>query len=183
MPATDRQLVERARRGDRDAFEVLVRRHLDATYAVALGVLGEPADAEDVAQDALVLALERLDECRQPDRFRGWLLAIARNTALNRLQAARVRAASPLESVGGLASEARRTNPAAHTEDALLRRRLLRALDTLDPVRREVVLLHDLEGWKHREIADALGLPEGTVRSHLSLARRSLRERLVEEDS
>ena len=180
MLQSDRRLVERARRGDRDAFDALARRYLDAAYAVALAVLREPADAEDAAQDALVTALERLDECRQPDRFRGWLLTIVRNTAKNRLRSLTLRAGVPVEDAG-LASEARDADPASYTETGRLRERLLAALDTLDPVRREVVLLHDLEGWKHREIGAALGLPEGTVRSHLSLARKALRERLGKE--
>ncbi|MGH7476274.1 MAG: RNA polymerase sigma factor [Longimicrobiales bacterium] len=173
MPDTDRELVERARLGERDAFEVLVRRHLPGAYATAIAVLHEPADAEDVTQDAFVVALERLDECRQPDRFAAWLMRIVRNRAHNYRRAAKVRAASPLSVAEG------QTSPSGDSADrAQLRVRLTRALEMLNDTHREVVLLHDLEGWRHREIAEALELPEGTVRSHLFHARRALRREL-----
>jgi len=175
MAATDAQLVERARGGDAGAFELLVRRYLRAAYAVALAELGDPAEAEDACQDALVTALEKLEECRQPERFARWLLQIVRNRARSLRRRSAVRAANSLEEVRGLPGTAR---PDRDAERAELRSRLLAALATLTPVQREVVLLHDLEGWRHREIADWLGLPEGTVRSHLFHARRALRARL-----
>src|SRR5688500_3546073 len=96
MSSDTGDLVRRARAGDAGAFEQLVRRHLRAAYSVALGVTNDPADAEDVAQDAFIAALERLDECRDPDRFSGWLLRIVRNRALNLKRAQSVRAAGLL---------------------------------------------------------------------------------------
>src|SRR5690349_15054561 len=88
------ELVVRARRGDPAAFTELVRRHLRAAYAVALAVLQRPADAEDVAQDALISALEHLDDCREPARFSGWLVKIVRNRALHALDKRRLRDAA-----------------------------------------------------------------------------------------
>ncbi len=175
MTETDARLVELAREGDRDAFEVLVRRHVGAAYAVALATLGEPAEAEDATQDALIRALERLDDCREPARFGAWLITIARNRAYSLRRRRRVRQAEPLEHVrrGDAKSDT-----AAVAERNELRERLARALETLSEVQREVVLLHDLEGWTHREIGERLMMPEGTVRSHLFYARRALRERL-----
>ena len=79
----DAVLVARARRGEPAAFEALVRRHYRAAFAVALAVLGNRMDAEDVCQDAFVVAAERLDECRQPEKFAAWLLQVVRNRARN----------------------------------------------------------------------------------------------------
>ncbi|MCH7729611.1 MAG: sigma-70 family RNA polymerase sigma factor, partial [Planctomycetes bacterium] len=75
----DATYVARARRGDASAFEALVRRHYRVAYAVALALLSNNMDAEDVCQDAFLKALERLDDCREPDKFASWLLRIVRN--------------------------------------------------------------------------------------------------------
>jgi RNA polymerase sigma-70 factor (ECF subfamily) len=171
---TDLSLVQRARRGDEAAFEGLVRRHYRAAYAVALAQLGNQMDAEDVCQDAFVRALERLDEIRDPAKFAGWLLQIVRNRAHNFRDYRKVRAAQPLEHAAASAPD----NPGRDAERAELREELQSALDELSPIQREVVLLHDLEGWKHREIAEALEISEGMSRQHLMGARRNLRELL-----
>jgi len=167
-------LVKRARKGDAAAFDELVRRHLRAAYAVALAVLGRPADADDIAQDAFLVALERLDDCRDPARFSGWLIQIVRNRALHALEKRKLR--DPTDDVAETATPAAPAAPA----DVVLRRRLLAALATLTPVQREVVLLHDLDEWTHAEIADALGLTETNCRQHLFIARRALRGVLEE---
>ncbi|HEX2095695.1 MAG TPA: sigma-70 family RNA polymerase sigma factor [Longimicrobiaceae bacterium] len=171
----DARLVERAQRGDAAAFETLVRRHLRGAYTVALAVTGDPADAEDVSQEALMVALERLEQCSRPELFAGWLFRIVRTRALNFRRAQAVRAASPLDAAAAVASA---DSPERDMERALLRERLLEGLAALTPVQREVVLLHDLEGWRHREIAESLGMAEGTARHHLFHARRTLRSLL-----
>jgi RNA polymerase sigma-70 factor (ECF subfamily) len=171
---TDAQLVERARRGDAEAFEALVRRHYRAAYAVALGVLGSAMDAEDVCQEALVRAIERIDEIRQPERFLSWLLQIVRNRARNYHSYRKVRSAAPLEAVTTAGDD----DTARRAEQAELRERLESALAELSETQREIVLLHDMEGWKHPEIARALDVSEGMSRQHLMVARRALRARL-----
>lgn len=177
MAEADSVLVERARAGDGGAFDKLVRRHLRAAFAVAYAVLGEPADAEDVCQDAFVTALERLDSC-QPDRFAGWLLRIVKNRAISVQRRQKVRSAMPIEWANGAHSG---SDPSRDAERSGLRDRLLAALKLLPERQREVLLLHDLEGWRHREIGDALGMPEGTVRYTLFHARRAVRETLRPE--
>jgi RNA polymerase sigma-70 factor (ECF subfamily) len=168
----DAALVRRAIRGDGRAFETLVRRHARVAHAVALGIVKEPADAEDVVQDAFVTALERLEDC-EPAKFRAWFLRVVRNRAHSVRRYLGVREAAPLDAVvtpsGG-------PGPQRETERSELRRDLVAALAGLTEVQRQVVLLHDLEGWKHREIGALLELPEGTVRAHLFHARRALRE-------
>jgi len=171
---TDAILVNKARRGDAAAFESLVRKHYRAAYAVALGVLGSAMDAEDACQDAFVKALQRLDELRKPERFGSWLLQIVRNRARNLQSYHNVRSARPLDTVNAAASD----NPGSDAARGELRDRLQSALQDLNDTQREVVLLHDLEGWKHREIAVALEISEGMSRQHLFLARRILRKRL-----
>jgi RNA polymerase sigma-70 factor (ECF subfamily) len=174
MAEVDSALVERARAGDAGAFEQLVRRHLRSAIAVALAVLGERADAEDVCQDAFLTALQQLETC-QPDRFAGWLLRIVRNRAISVQRQQKVRRSMPLEWASGARS---RDDPARDAEQSALRDRLQEALKVLPERQREVLLLHDLEGWRHREIGEALGMPEGTVRYTLFHARRAVREKL-----
>jgi RNA polymerase sigma-70 factor (ECF subfamily) len=175
MSGSDRELVAEALRGRTEAFAALVERYLRPAYSVALARTGDPHDAEDVVQDAFVVALERLAECREPDRFAGWLFEIVRNRGLNYVRARTVRQTAPLDDV----TAAAHGGPELDTDRAALHDSLLEALEELSPVQREVVLLHDLEGWRHAEIAERLGFAEGTARFHLHQARRAMRERLA----
>jgi RNA polymerase sigma-70 factor (ECF subfamily) len=172
---SDARLVALARAGDRSAFEKLVRRHMDGAYAVALAELGDARDAEDAVQDAFIRALERLDDCRDPAAFGAWLRRIVRNHARTLGRRERVRRTESLE---GVASQQSGSDPERDLSRAELRQRLETALAGLTPVQRAVVLMHDLEGYRHREIAAELELAEGTVRSHLFFARRALRKAL-----
>ena len=171
-PESDAALVGRARAGDGTAFESLVRRHLKAAYAVALARVGEPADAEDVVQDSFVMALQKLDACRSPERFGAWLLEIVRNRAHNDRRYRAVRSTLPLSET---TPARQRTDPERETERAEIKEHLLAALATLTELQREVILLFDFEGWAHREIAEKLGISEVSARVHLSKARRALR--------
>lgn len=177
-PESDARLVVRAREGDGAAFETLVRRHLQAAYTVALSELSDGRDAEDAVQDSFVTALERLDDCRDPSAFGAWLRQIVRNRARTVRRRERLRRTEELDTA---VMAPARENPARDLDRRSLRARLEGALQTLSQVQRAVVLMHDLEGYRHREIAVELGIPEGTVRSHLFFARRALRERLAGE--
>lgn len=169
---SDAALVQGVRRGDREAAAALADRHLRGCRAVALAIVGEIAAAEDVCQDGFVYAMAHIDDCRDPARFGAWLRQIVRSHARNHLRDEKRDRVVPLASV---AEPAARASPARDAELAEIRERLLTALATLPEERREVVLLHDLEGWTHREIAERMDLPAGTVRSHLHLARKALR--------
>ena len=169
---SDAYLVRKAQAGDSQAFGVLVSRYMRAAYAVGLSVTGHHGDAEDAAQEAFMVALARLDDCRNPDRFAGWLLAIVRNRARNLVRREVLRDTDVLPETAA----ARGRTPEKEAEHAELQERLEKALQRLPEVQREIVLLHDLEGWRHREIAERLGIPSGTVRSHLHFARKSLRQ-------
>lgn len=172
--ASDRELVRRARQGEEAAFGALVERYGRAAYAVAFSVTGRHEDAEDAAQESFLVALERLEECRDPDRFAGWLMTIVRNRSRNLIRRESLRATEAVPA-GASSSDPMPDRSAETTE---LRDKLDEALSELSEVQRQVVLLHDMEGWKHREIAGLLGLPSGTIRSHLHFARKALRESL-----
>jgi RNA polymerase sigma-70 factor (ECF subfamily) len=171
---SDGKLVARARRGDFGAREALVRRYLRPAYAVALSLTRNVPDAEDVAQESLVTAMVRLDQCRDPERFAGWLFQGVRNRAFNQLKQRRVR-------VEILEQVPRGERVEASVPPVLLRRRLTRALEQLTQAQREVVLLHDLESWTHAEIASALEISEVMSRQHLFVARRAMRELLGDD--
>lgn len=172
---SDADLVRRACVGDAGAFSELVRRYQRAAYSVALGVTGRHEDAEDAAQESFLVALDRLEECRKPERFAGWFTTIVRNRARNLVRRERLREGEPIP----VQARTGTPGPDRAAERMQLRERLREALEELPPVQREIVLLHDMEGWKHREIAERLDMPSGTVRSHLHFARRSLRELLT----
>jgi len=173
MPS-DSELVRRARKGDEIAFGMLVQRYQRPAYAVALSVTGRHEDAEDAAQESFLVALDRLDECRSPERFGGWLMTIVRNRSKNLVRRESLRETDELPP----GARSRMPTPDRTAEAAELREMLRQALSELPEVQRQVVLLHDLEGWKHREIAERLDLPCGTVRSHLHFARKALRAAL-----
>ncbi|MFZ4580876.1 MAG: RNA polymerase sigma factor [Myxococcota bacterium] len=158
-----------ARNGDRAAQGALVQAFLRPAYAVALGVLRNVADAEDVAQDSLLVALGVLDQCREPARFAAWLLKSVRHRALNLVHQRGHRT----RLLGSLPQ-------AADFPPAPLaaRQRLVAALAILNPAQREVVLLHDLQDWTHAEVAAALEISETMSRQHLFVARRAMRKYL-----
>ena len=172
--ASDAELVARSISGDETAYAALVRRHYRAAFAVALAYTGHRSDAEDVCHDAFVRAAARLEECRHPDRYAHWLCTIVRNHAHNYVARAFVRRTTEL-TPDMAASE---DDPIHRVELGELRRQLEQALGKLTPVQRAVVLLHDLEGWTHPDIAKSVGTSEGMSRQHLFHARRRLAQLL-----
>lgn len=172
MNDPDDTLVARARRGDSGAFEVLLRRYFRASYLVAMAQLGERAEAEDACQDAFVKAWEGLEQCRDGGRFAAWLLRIVRNTARNRLDYLRVRRTESLEDDAAVYSKGSAQGELERQELAVA---LGAALAALPPVQREIVLMHDLDEWRHARIAALLEISEVMSRRHLSDARKKLR--------
>jgi len=173
---TNAALVARVRLGETKAFDQLVRRHLRLAHSVARSTLDNPDDADDVCQDAFIRALERIDDCRNPERFGSWLMAIVRNTAHNRREHSRVRATLPLEEARSATSG---DDPLAAVGRMQLRRQLREAIRQLTELQRRVLLLYDLEGWSHKEIAGELGISSGSSRVHLHVARKAMRKLLA----
>ena len=176
---TDAALVERTLAGDSTAFETLVRRHYRSAYAVALAHTANRAEAEDVCHDTFLRVAQRLAECRDPARFVHWLCAIARNRARNAIARQSVRKAEPLTEESASSPH----DPGRELELRELGARLESALATLSAVQREVVLLHDLDGWTHEDIAQLIGTSAGLSRQHLFNARRRLRVALGQHTS
>jgi len=170
-PASDRELVERARRGDVSAFGELFRAHQRRIYALCLRMTADPARAEDLTQDAFVRAWQKLGSFRGRSRFLTWLHRVAVNVVLGDLRS-RGRWEARLTELEQPQSEARaavRRHPEAGID-------LERAIGELPPQARMVFVLHDVEGYRHREIAAMSGIAEGTSKAHLHRARRFLRE-------
>ena len=179
-PALDRSLIDRARSGDLDAFESIVRARMDAVYRLTAAILGDEADARDAAQETFVAAWRELPKLRDPQRFEAWLQRVAVNASRMTLRARgrrRVREI-PSSEVVALASHA-----AADHGPATDAARLDLALRRLDVDERAILVLHHLEGRPLAEIADVLGIPIGTAKSRLFHARRALETALRAEDS
>ena len=171
----DAILVRRAAGADVAAFEALYRRHHRRVHGVIVRLVGQAgARAEDLTQEAFVRAWQALPKFRFESAVSTWLHRLAVNTALMELRA-------------------RRSRPLADDEDALeslsmpdtagravLGRDLERAVATLPPRARAVLVLHDVEGWKHEEIAEELGMAVGSSKAQLHRARGLLRTRIGE---
>src|SRR5581483_3699281 len=171
------EFLDRLRAGDRAAFEELVRVHQHRVYGLALRMLGDPAEAQDVAQDAFLRAHRGAAAFRGEARVSTWLHAITARLCLTRL-AARRRGPAPHEDgcLAGVADDGLPPDRALEREE--LQAALRRAIADLPAERRVVVLLRDVEGLGYEEIAGALELPIGTVRSRLHRARLDLKAKL-----
>jgi RNA polymerase sigma-70 factor (ECF subfamily) len=167
----ERALVLAAQGGDRTAFAGLVHRHQRRAYAVARAIVLSHDDAEDAVQEGFLHAFRALERFRPEQAFGAWLHRIVANAALDIARRRKVRDADELPET--LSSPHR--DPAEADE---LRSRLAQALSTLGERQRAVIVLHDVEGYKHAEIGTLLGIPEGTARSDLHHARAHLRRLL-----
>jgi RNA polymerase sigma-70 factor (ECF subfamily) len=169
----DRALVDAARAGSRDAFGVLVDRYRAPVVRLAYRLTRDADEAKDIAQDAFFRAYRRLSEFH-PDRpFSRWLFVIARNASLDALR--RRRRAAALGSGGEAPQEPGPEEIALRNDEA---ERVHQALEALPARYRQVLELYYGTGLRYREIADALGIPIGTVKTFLSRAKRQLRENL-----
>ncbi len=181
---TDAQLVQRAKAGDERAFEVLFGRQHRRIYAICYGMLRNEADASDATQEAFVRAYRSLHRLEAPGAFGGWLAQIAVNICRDILKRPRLVARSLDEPLGDEDSEFKLEIPdwTDSPEKASMTQELQdvvnRAIGTLSPDHRAVVTMHHLEGMDVLQIADVLGVSEGTVKSRLSRARAELRRKL-----
>jgi RNA polymerase sigma-70 factor, ECF subfamily len=167
----ERALVVAAQRGDTAAFAGLVRLYQRRAYAVARAIAATHEDAEDAVQEGFLHAYRALDRFRPEQPFGAWLHRIVANAALDITRRRKVRATDELPEA--VASPFR--DPAEASD---LRACLDRALARLGERQRAVIVLHDVEGFKHAEIGAMLGIPEGTARSDLHHARAALRRLL-----
>jgi RNA polymerase sigma-70 factor (ECF subfamily) len=166
------QIIRKACAGDPAAVRALYERHAPRVYAVVRRIAGDDELAKDYAQEAWIRAIRALPTFRGDARFSTWLHRIAVNSAL---QAVRSEESRRKRETGVPVFEAE----IPISRDALLQRRLEGALDRLPVGMRRVLILHDVEGYTHEEIAEVLGVTAGTSKSQLFKARSKMREMLV----
>jgi RNA polymerase sigma-70 factor (ECF subfamily) len=153
------------------SFEHLVRVNQRTVFQIALSVVGNSADAEDVTQDAFVRAYCKFESLKEPERFRAWVCRIARRVALNRLRSDirfRKREERSYDDANA------RVDIEAEAEEREFQRRLRAEIDRLPKRLRDVVLLCAIEGLEPTEVAAMLGIPAGTARSRLHAGRKHL---------
>lgn len=175
----EREIIRRWKRGDKRAYEILVRRHMTDAYLVAYGYVGNPEDARDLSQEAFVKVYQaraRFDEERP---FYPWLYRVLRNHCLNFLRRGRVEISIDDENMRReIASKQPTVLEDIEGEE---RRRLVRAaVARLSDDHREIIVLKNFKDCSYKEIAEILDIPIGTVMSRLFYARQALRV-LVEE--
>jgi|ERR1041384_2171238 RNA polymerase sigma-70 factor (ECF subfamily) len=172
MHSDPTDLIRRAQQGDREAFEALYRAHVGRVYALCLRLTADVAQAEERTQDAFVRAWERVGTFRGESAFSSWLYRLTVNEVL----------------LGRRSEHRRELRVVATPDPAALERPaernagtgldLERAMAALPAGAREVFVLHDVEGYRHEEIARMIGVAVGTSKAQLFRARRLLREAL-----
>ncbi|BDU17756.1 RNA polymerase sigma factor [Lysobacter auxotrophicus] len=173
----ERSLVAAAARGEMRAFEALYRRHAGRVHGVIARLVGgHGARAEDLTQEAFVRAWQALPAFRFESSFSTWLHRLAVNTALMELRSRRSRPQDEGDSDEEIFDLIGSADSAGHT--TALSMDLDRAVASLPPRARAVLVLYDVEGWKHEEIAAELGMAVGSSKAQLHRARNLLRDRL-----
>ena len=180
--------IEKAKAGDIKAFEELMEEHQKAIYNVAYRIVGNYDDASDVAQDAMIKIFKNLCYFEERSKFTTWMYRIVTNTALDFLKKnRRNKVISIDETISGeendygkqLASD--EATPQELVEQDERKQAVLKALYKLTPEHRAVLVLRDINGLSYDEIANVLMCSEGTVKSRINRARKSLRETLLKE--
>ncbi|CAM8644238.1 RpoE DNA-directed RNA polymerase specialized sigma subunit, sigma24 homolog [Acidimicrobiia bacterium] len=177
-PGTDDlpDLVDRARLGDRSAFDALVRITYAGTYALAFRLTGNEDDARDVVQDAYLRAFRGLRRFRGDARFTTWLYRITANCASTHLGRRRRNRHESIDDELMIADLQPANDPVGRAESADLRDRVQDALRTLPPRLRSVVVLRDIYDMSHEGIASELGISVSAAKVRLHRARRKLNE-------
>jgi RNA polymerase sigma-70 factor (ECF subfamily) len=169
----DRDLIASAQQGDRQAFSKLVSRHQSRVVSLTYRMCGDLRLAEDAAQEAFVRVWQNLNSYKPQYAFRSWLYRIAANAALDSLR--RERPTADLDSVSQADSGPSPEQSAENNERAA---HVRRAIAQLSESLRAVLILREYQDLTYQEIADALGIPVGTVMSRLNSARVQLRREL-----
>lgn len=172
-PGTETGLVEQALSGDHVAFAGLCREHAGGIYAVCLRMLSDPDLARELSQEAVIRAWTKLDTYRGDAPFAGWLRRITVNVVIDHIRSRQTRS--------GIFEDGEDPDRVYNSGDGLSHERRLdleSAVQSLPSGAREILVLHDVEGYRHQEIARMLNISEGTSKSQLSRARNLLKVRL-----
>lgn len=175
VTADDDRWIEHAREGDTRAFAELVRRHQDRVFRFVLRMTGSRDEAMDLTQETFIKAWEALPRWQPQAQFRTWLFQIARNGALDVLRRRSLAQLVPIDDEAAVPAHAPRPDEQLDTRQRVgLLDTMLRKL----PVEhREILLMREVEGLSYSEIATALGIQEGTVKSRIARARANLLDR------
>lgn len=172
----DSTLIERFARGERGSFDEIVNRYERRVYAVAMRMCSNPDDARDVTQEVFVSALRALRRFRGEAQLSTWFHRVTVNASLDHLRKSSRHATAPLDAAVHIASD----DPGPEETAAATTRavEVQRALATLSDEHRAVLVLRDLQGLDYAEVAAALGIPVGTVKSRIHRARTEMAEHL-----
>ena len=174
-PRSDEEVLAAHVNGDPLAFSILVERHRDRLWAVALRTTSDPEEAADALQDALISAFRRASSFRGDAQVTTWLHRIVVNACLDRLRRRNVRTASPLPADDTPQALQDPRDDISRSEDQI---EIARALAELPDSQREAILLVDVQGYSVEEAAGQLGVPSGTIKSRCSRGRAKLAKRL-----
>ncbi len=178
LQATDQESVRRCLAGESDAFAALVERYGGRVFNIALRIAGDRDAADDCAQEAFVRAYRALHQYDPAYPFGPWLYRIVTNTSLNHVQRWRRHESTSDDDAPDIAEPAE-----SGPEDFTIRREevseVLTAMSEISPAYRAALTLRHIPQLSYQEVADALGLPLGTVKTHLHRARSALRAQLV----
>ncbi len=183
----DEELVKRCTGGDREAFNQLVIKYQKKIFGVAYRFVGDPEEANDLAQEIFTAAYQNLKSFRGDSKFSTWLFQIATNRGKNRFKYLKRRGfftnkgSSETDDEGDQSHRAlpdQTANPEELLSGNQIRKAVREAINELEPDHREIVILRDIEGLSYDEIARILDLPEGTTKSRLHRARMVVKEKL-----
>lgn len=183
--ADERKLVRRAQKGDTAAFEQLVELHSAGIYSIALRMVGNPSDAEDLAQEAFLRIWRGLDSFNMDSKFSTWAYRLTTNVCIDFLRKEKKTNTVSLfteddegeESELPIADE--RYSPERQLDRDELRSCVSTAMEQLDPQYRQILTMRELGGMSYDEIAEKTGLKSGTVKSRISRAREQMRKLLL----
>jgi RNA polymerase sigma-70 factor (ECF subfamily) len=188
MSVAERLLIERLKERDEPAFNEIVRLHGDKVFSLVYRMIGNRAEAEDIAQEVFITVFKTIDGFRGEAKFSTWLLRIAANQCKNRIKYLARRATDPegLDEATGVASphlaaqmaplHGQIDGPDALMEAAELDGLMQQGIALLDEEQRLLVVLRDVEELSYQEIGEITGLPEGTIKSRLHRARMAIKE-------
>lgn len=190
MELDEQALIRRCRDGDEEAFRMLMERHQRGVFAVAQAMVRDAEEARDIVQEAFVRVFQGLGAFKGDASFKTWLQRIVRNLCIDRLRArkSREQALGEVETVSegedaveaGLVASRWGSQPQDRLLDRELGEAIHAAVARLPEKHREILVLREVEGMSYEELAEALGIPKGTVMSRLFHARSKLQKDLAE---
>ena len=189
MERSDGELVRESRHGDKEAFRELVERYQRKIVSVALGMVNNPEDALEIAQETFVKAFQSLGKFKGESSFYTWLYRIVVNRAIDFRRRERRHPTVALEDRGGpggslgegyeeILKEERPTDPYQQTQAREIGDRVTAAINELTPDHKAVILLREVEGLSYDEISRVMQCSKGTVMSRLHYARKKLQKKL-----